>query len=163
MRDPRALTEIAMSWAAIAAFCDLRTRKIPNWLTLSAIPLGLLLNVILSGSGGLRASVLGTLVGLALLFVPFAMGGMGAGDVKMLAAVGAIAGPTVAFRSFVYGAVAGGLMAAAVLTGRLYLLRGRSVPASGGPVPSVSRWGSRDSLPYGIAIFIGTVIAYAVR
>jgi prepilin peptidase CpaA len=119
--------------------------------------LGLLANTAVSGAAGLWAGVLGVAAGAALLVVPFAMGGMGAGDVKMLAAVGAIAGPQVAFNSFLYGAIAGGLVAAVLLAGRCYLFRGRTTPAAGAKAKV------RETFPYGVAIFAGTVFAYVLR
>ncbi len=150
MNTPSALAAVTVGWAAAAAIWDLRTKRIPNWLTYPAIVLGLALNLALSGYAGLGASLLGTAAGTALLFVPFALGGMGAGDVKMLAAVGALAGPAFVFRSFVYGAVAGGLIAAGVLFGRLYLFKGR-------------RSAAKEAFPYGVAILAGVVAAYVVR
>jgi prepilin peptidase CpaA len=139
-----------MVWAAAAAVYDLRTQKIPNWLTFPAVLLGLSLNVALSGAPGLRDSLLGTIAGVALLFVPFAMGGMGAGDVKMLAAVGAFTGPMFVFRTFLYGSIAGGAIAVAVIAGRSFL--GHSLKA-----------GTKQAFPYGVAILAGAVAAYLVR
>jgi prepilin peptidase CpaA len=133
-----------MVWAAAAAAYDLRTKKIPNWLTFPAILLGLSLNVALGGALGLRDSLLGMATGVALLFAPFALGGMGAGDVKMLAAVGAFTNPSFVFRTFLYGSVAGGLIALAVI-----VLRPKA--------------GAKQAFPYGIAILAGVVAASVVR
>jgi len=163
LSNPATLTAVAVVWAAVAAFWDLRTKRIPNWLTLPAILLGLAVNAVLSGAAGLWASFLGTAVGAALLLVPFAMGGMGAGDVKMLAAVGAIAGPRVVFHSFLYGAIAGGLVAAALLAGRFYLFRGRPARGAGSAARAGARGRFTETFPYGIAIFAGTVVTYVLR
>ena len=153
---------VAVTFAAVAAFWDLRTKRIPNWLTVPAIVLGVAANAVKSGLAGLWAGLLGMLVGAGLFIIPFAMGGMGAGDVKMLAAVGAIAGPEAAFRSFLYGAMAGGLMAAAFLVGRAYLFRGRLRADGGTRGPGVTV-GLKQRFPYGLAVFAGTVIAYMLR
>ncbi len=71
---------------------DLLTRKIPNWFTFSAMALGLFAQLWLLGLPGLLDSVLGIGCGFVLLFPVFALGYMGAGDVKLLMAVGAWVG-----------------------------------------------------------------------
>ena len=154
-------TAITLTAAGVAAALDVRTRKIPNWLTFPAILLGLALNVASAGAAGLWAAVLGTAAGIALLLAPFAMGGMGAGDVKILAAVGALNGATFAFRTFVYGTVAGGVMAVLVITANWsFSLAPRSRSLEGA---SIRRVRAEKSFPYGVAIFVGTVAAYVLR
>lgn len=155
------LTTLTLTAAGLAAACDVRTRKIPNWLTFSAILIGLILNVLGGGLSGLAGGVLGAAAGIGLLLIPFATGGMGAGDVKILAAVGAINGAAFAFRAFVYGAFAGGLMAGALLAVRWFsALRSRKSLLE---QASVRRACLRSTLPYGVAIFAGTVAAYALK
>lgn len=146
---PRILVLVSIAWAAMAAGWDLRTRRIPNWMTFPAALLGLALNLALDGSFGLRQSALGTLTGLALLVVPFAMGGMGAGDVKMLAALGAFGGPAFAFSTFLYGSIAGGLVALALLVVRSRVA-GRAQA-------------SKVMFPYGVAILAGAIATSLVR
>jgi prepilin peptidase CpaA len=77
----------------IACAIDLRWRRIPNVLTLPTALAGLLYHYSISGSDGLTSALLGALVGLAIFFPLFALGGLGAGDVKLLAAFGAWLGP----------------------------------------------------------------------
>lgn len=95
---------------APAAIIDFRRRRVPNWLTVSGLVLGIALNTILSGTDGLWFSLKG--LGLALLiYLPlYLLRGMGAGDVKLMAAVGAIVGPSNWLQIFVvtlvFGAVA---------------------------------------------------------
>lgn len=144
-----AFTTIA--WAAVAAAWDLRTRKIPNWLTISAALLGLAVNGFIGGIPGLGRSALGIGAGIGLLFIPFAVGGMGAGDVKMLGAIGAFGGPVFVFRAFVYGALAGGVIGLAMM-----ISRARRV---GGDRLNALRFGGKAMFPYGIAILAGTVAA----
>src|SRR5262245_51535241 len=76
-----------------AAIIDLRVRRVPNWLTLTAALLGIALNSFLFETAGVWMSLKG--VGLAMLiyFPLYLLRGMGAGDVKLMVAVGAIAGP----------------------------------------------------------------------
>ena len=159
----------AVVFAAMAAFWDLRTSRIPNWLTFPAIVLGVAANAAKSGLPGLWEGMVGTLVGAGLFIIPFVLGGMGAGDVKMLAAVGAIAGPQAAFRTFLYGAIVGGVMATALVLGKAYLFRGRAPGQAEGRRaegtsgrPRLSE-GLKQSFPYGLAVFVGTLLAYMLR
>lgn len=155
------LTTLTVAVAGLAAACDVRTRKIPNWLTFSAILLGLLVNIAGGGLSGLMAAVLGTGAGIGLLLIPFAMGGMGAGDVKILAAVGALNGASFAFRAFMYGALAGGFMAGVlIMVNWSARFSSRKSPLE---KASIRRAHLRATLPYGVAIFAGTVAAYALR
>ncbi len=95
----------------VAAFTDLRSRKIPNWLTLTGICTGLLVNGLVSGWAGLATSAEGLLLGFGAYFVLYALRAMGAGDVKLMAAVGAIVGPSHWILVFIASAAAGGIMA----------------------------------------------------
>jgi prepilin peptidase CpaA len=99
----------------IAATTDLRSRRIPNWLTLSGAGAGLLLNWKLSGLSGLANSSGGLLLGFAAYFVLYWLHAMGAGDVKLMAAVGAIVGPRNWIAVFIATAVAGGVLALALM------------------------------------------------
>jgi prepilin peptidase CpaA len=87
----RVMPLLATALAAIAAFWDVRERRIPNWLTFPAAAVGLLLGM-LSGWQGFVFSARGLVVGLALLMIPYLMQGQGAGDVKLLAALGSFVG-----------------------------------------------------------------------
>ena len=83
----------AMLLALIAGWTDSRTRRIPNWLTVPAALIGIGANTALGGWDGLKASLLGAAVGLALL-LPFVMlRSLGAGDWKLAGALGAFTGP----------------------------------------------------------------------
>ncbi len=79
----------------VCAASDLRARRIPNAVTGPGILVGLLLNTALLGASGLLHSVTGFAAAAIVLFLPFALGGIGGGDVKMMAAVGALAGPRI--------------------------------------------------------------------
>jgi prepilin peptidase CpaA len=102
----------------VAAATDIRSRRIPNWLTLSGVCAGLLLNCQLSGLDGLKTSVAGLLLGFAAYFALYCLRAMGAGDVKLMAAVGAIVGPQDWFYVFIATAIAGGVLALALMIGR---------------------------------------------
>jgi prepilin peptidase CpaA len=101
--------------SAIAAASDLRARRIPNWLTLSGVLAGFGLNAMLLGWSGLSASGLGLALAFALYFPLYLLRGMGAGDVKLMAALGSLLGPMNWFWVFVYTAFAGGIFVVTVL------------------------------------------------
>lgn len=97
------------------AWGDIKTRRIPNYLTLGTLLAGLGFQVGSQGWSGLASGLLGMVLGFALLIVLYLMGGMGAGDVKALAALGAWLGPAKTFELFLYMAIIGGLLSLAVL------------------------------------------------
>lgn len=98
-----------------AGVYDVLWRRIPNWLVLPGLLLGLALNASLSGAPGLKQAAIG--VGLAFLiyFPMYLMGGMGAGDVKLMAAVAAIAGWRNWLLIFIFSAILGGVIALAIV------------------------------------------------
>ena len=85
--------------------------KIPNIFNLSLLVVGLSYNAFTFGLAGLWTSMLGFLVGLSLLLIPYLLGGMGGGDVKALAALGALFGPGEVFQIFLYVGISGGGLA----------------------------------------------------
>lgn len=87
------ITAIAtIALVATAAIWDFRQHRIPNWLTLSAIPAGIVWNTWMGGFAGLQMSLAGFAIGFGILFILFATGGGGGGDVKLMGALGAWVG-----------------------------------------------------------------------
>lgn len=86
----------------LAFYIDIRFNIIPNWLTVSGIVLGLFYNLIAEGMEGLFYSISGLIVGLVLLLILYLFGAIGAGDVKLFAAYGAIAGMEFVIQSIIY-------------------------------------------------------------
>lgn len=156
-----------------AAVSDVMSRRIPNALTLGAAAVAIGMHGVLSGWSGVVFAVSGWAVGLALFFPLFALKGMGAGDVKLLAAIGAWLGPLGAVWTALYGAVAGGVMAVAVALARRYvgtavrnlgtLLRSWRIagvrPVEGLTLGSAS--GPR--LPYALPLAAGAILTLWVR
>ena len=101
-----------------AAVLDIKTRRIPNWLSLSGIVLALLLNTFLGELGGLWFSLKGLGVAFIIYFVLYLLHGMGAGDVKLMAAVGSIVGWENWFGIFIVTAVIGGIMSLILVASR---------------------------------------------
>jgi prepilin peptidase CpaA len=160
----------AIAVTLIAAWLDWRTRRIPNWLTLPALALGIGANALADGWPGVKASLEGA--GLALLILlPFVlMRGLGAGDWKLMAAVGALLGPFLLLIALLASVFVSGLMAMVHLVrhGRVLtalrnlvaLIRGafafgfRAHPQISLDNPKLLK------LPFGVAAAIATVICY---
>jgi len=135
----------------VGALCDLRTRRVPNALTLGGAALGLLVNLLLAPPDGLTWALSGWLLGLLLLIVPFTLRGIGGGDVKLLAAVGAWGGPPLVLATLIAGGLIGGVVALGIIIARSApgRLRWRNAPrtlpyapvlALGGLVAALGRW-----------------------
>lgn len=106
---------------SLACVSDLRTRRIPNVLTLSAAVAALIFHFAAGGWPAAGWSLAGLLLGALLFFPMFALRGMGAGDVKLLAALGAWLGPWQAIWVAVFATMAGGVLAIVVSLARGYL------------------------------------------
>jgi prepilin peptidase CpaA len=103
----------AIGIALVACLFDLHGRRIPNRLTFGAA-LAALVAAPFSDAMSLQTITEGWLLGLLLWMPIYALGGMGAGDVKLLAAIGAWLGPVGVFQAALYTAIAGGILALAV-------------------------------------------------
>jgi prepilin peptidase CpaA len=99
----------------VAAGFDIRYRRIPNWLVLTGIVTGFVWNLYSSGWSGLGHAAAGLGLGFALYFPLYLLRARGAGDVKLLAAVGAITGPGNVLWIFLLTAILGGVIAMVIL------------------------------------------------
>lgn len=157
----------------LAAYFDVKERRIPNWLVLSGLFLGIIFAVSENG-GQLFSSLFGFVLGILVLLLPFAFGWMGAGDVKLLGTVGALLGYRLLPRVFFYSCIGAGIMALlAVVLGKVkktnfvslwtnctlaVLTAGRSVTRA-----DIGRLSSDAySVPWGVAIGTGTIMAYFI-
>jgi len=155
------------------AIIDVLTHKIPNWVTFPSVMLGMLINCYVEGLHGLVFSILGLTTGFLLLFVVYLLGGMGAGDVKLLCAVGALLGPKLVFYTFIWMALAGGTLAIALifykkafsqtLRNLKTLLLGWILRAPSEEADLTIRNQSLIKLPYGVAIAVGAILAVYLR
>ena len=149
---------------AIAVLTDLRRHRIPNTLTLAGLLCALSLQLITSGLAGLGAGVLGALVGTAC-FLPFwLLRGMGAGDVKLLAAVGAFLGPHGAFYAAMFSLIAGGLTAIGYVMwcaarASMNTLRAEGFGAAGISAFLAAQLARRDRFAFAVPIAIGALAA----
>ncbi len=156
----------------VAAVIDGWKLKVPNWITFPMILSGWIYSGVAFGWAGLGWSLVGTAVGLGLLLPAYAIGGMGAGDVKLLAGVGAWVWGTVTFYAFCVSAVVGGLMAVVMvllqkkwghhrdqfwaILGEIMIVRDPSQLAA----TAAERKSSMMLLPYGIPIAIGSILYF---
>jgi prepilin peptidase CpaA len=152
----------------IATIVDLRTRRIPNVLTGTMAALGFGFAVSGLGAISLRAAVVGCLIGLVLMLPGHLLGATGGGDVKLMAAVGALVGPLVVFYAVLYTAVAGGLLAVVVALQRRRLgatLAGtsRMIKAPGDVKHEIASGIPASRFAYGPAIATGSILAAFIK
>ncbi|MHB1125753.1 MAG: A24 family peptidase [Bacillota bacterium] len=155
---------------AISVYTDVKYRKIYNAATFTGIITGLAWHGKDAGFPGAIFSLQGLGLGLAILLLPFLLGGMGAGDVKLLGTIGALQGPGFVVFVALGMALTGGLMALVVLIKRrqlglafrrlavsLHLIRGASMS---GFLGNLDRDEYSGSLPYAVAIAAGVMITF---
>ena len=157
----------------VACVTDLRSRRIPNVLTFGAAGAALVYGFVVAGWQGLAAAAFGWVIGAGAFFIPFALGGLGAGDLKLLAAMGAWLGPAGAFWLALYTGVAGGVMALVVALWAGYLRQAFSNVslllmhwrvAGLRSLPEISLEGSKGPrLAYALPIFAGLVATLWLR
>src|SRR5262245_15609976 len=156
--------------AIVITYYDVRYRRIPNVLVLCALISGLTANAVINGWGGLRASLAGCAFAFGLMLVLHIFGALGAGDVKLFAAIGAVIGAHLVLPTFVVIVLTGGVLA--VLTtlrvgtfretlsrvGYLFysILFSWRVPRFVLPA------NKSQTIPYGVAITIGSLISLAI-
>ncbi len=99
----------------ISSFTDFKNQKIPNYLTFPSMLTGMIYYFISEGMAGFFFSLAGLLTGFFLLIIPHILGGMGAGDVKLLAAVGSFIGAKGVFLAFLLTALFGGIYAIIII------------------------------------------------
>lgn len=160
----------AVLLAILAGWTDLRSRRIPNWLTVSGAAVGVVANTVLGGWAGLKTSLLGLVLGLGLLLPLVLLRSLGAGDWKLAGALGAFTGPTVLIDLLIGSVFVAGLMALALV---IYKGRMRQTLRNIGHIlvslVTFQLPGTRVSLdnpdslkvPYGVALAL-TVVLYSV-
>jgi len=108
----------------LAAIHDIRVQRIPNLLTYPTMISALAYHGVTGGAVGLLFSAKGLGLGVAILILPYLMGGMGAGDAKLMGAVGAVLGPKGVFIAFLFTAIFGGFYALTLLMAHRENLKG---------------------------------------
>lgn len=160
----------ALICAMIGAVSDIRAQRIPNWLTYGSLAAGLVVRTCFDSWRGLGQGAAGVLIGGGVFFLFFLVRGLGAGDVKLMAAVGAWLGVSHIALAMVYTAVAGGALA---VTYMLFYRRVGSTVQNVGelvrfhltsgirPHPEVNLQDpGAIRVPYGLAIALGTLFLF---
>src|SRR5687768_109742 len=156
--------------AVIITYHDVRYRRIPNAYVLAALVGGVAINGIFGGLSGLLTSLGGCVLAFGLMFMLHVFGAMGAGDVKLFAAIGAVTGAHLVLPTFVVVILTGGLLAIVsiiragvvmttmqrVLQILVGLLPGWEMPRFA--IPS----DRRHTIPYGVAITLGSIISTTI-
>jgi prepilin peptidase CpaA len=152
------LTLVLFILVSIAVLTDLRTHKIYNWLTFSGILLGFILN------HNLLFSLKGVGLGLLLFIIPFALGGFGGGDVKLITMIGSFVGAHQIFWVSLYTAVSGGILALIYI-----VLKHKSLAKIKNYLygfalkvrhPELLKNPDKQRFPYSTAILLGLILSY---
>jgi prepilin peptidase CpaA len=163
----------AIGIASAACVTDVRASRIPNALTFGAAAAALVFHMVAPMGHGFREAFAGWFVGAAMMFFPFALGGLGAGDVKLVAALGAWLGPMNAVWLAVYAAIAGGVLSVVVAMchgylkqalANVWLLLQHWAVAGLRPLYPISLEGSGGPrLAYALPIFAGLLLNLWLR
>jgi prepilin peptidase CpaA len=154
---------------AVATITDLKSRRIPNWLVVPFLAMGIVVSMTLHGLSGLEESLLGVLAAASVLGIFCFLGGMGMGDLKLCAAVGAWVGPSQMFVALVMTGLAGGVMALcwAVAGGFVKQTLARTRDLLFGFTTGQWREHTLESksplarkMPYAPAIAVGTILSF---
>lgn len=152
-----------------AVFNDLKSRRIPNILIIGGLVVALSYHYYTWGLPGLAFGLKGFAVGLVLLLLPFVLGGMGAGDVKLLGVIGAFKGSIFALSTFIWMALWGGVIALVLLIAKGQLMitvhrLGRGLLMAGLGMGSFGNAVSKEEFsiyyPYAVAIALGVLTSY---
>jgi prepilin peptidase CpaA len=156
---------LLISSLLISLITDLRERKIYNIVTFPAILGGILFHTWNSGWQGLQFSFQGLFLGFGLLLIPYMLGGMGAGDVKLLGTIGALKGAGFVFYAFFYIAMIGGIVSIVILLNKkeffsfwkrtIFSLQFRTIDG-------LNKEDLHHAFPYGLAIVMGTLLYIGV-
>lgn len=159
---------IAVAIASVCLITDILWRRIYNLVTLPAAFAGLTLGFVNGGWQGLLLAVGGLVIGFATLIIPYYVGGMGAGDVKLMAALGALVGPGAIVQVFLYTALIGGVIAVANAIWRKTLTRAfrniwewtrslwlQRMAGLRGGLTQTELEKTAGVIPYGVAIALG--------
>ena len=161
---------LALTLALVGAIIDIQKHRIPNWLTYPGIVLGFGLRALLFGWKGLLSALAGCLLAGGIMFLFYMVRAMGAGDVKLMGAIGAVVGPSQVTGVLLATAIFGGLLA---IVYALYRRRMISTLKNVGSVLRFHAWAGAQAhpelnldnpsalrMPYGLAIALGTLYAF---
>lgn len=164
------ITALLIPLAIIITYYDVRYRRIPNAFVLATLASGLIINTIYSGLSGTLASLGGCAIAFILMFILHVFGAMGAGDVKLFAAVGSLVGTQLVLPTFLVVILTGGALALLLMlhTGAVRATMQRVLMILVGLLPGwqMPRFAvptdRKQTIPYGVAITFGSLISLAI-
>jgi prepilin peptidase CpaA len=157
------VTAVAAS-GLLSAVVDMRTRRVPNPLTMGIAATGLTFAATRLSGLTIAAAALGFAVGLGLMLLPYLFGAMGGGDLKLFAALGTFLGPRPILQAFLYTLLAGGILAVVVALQRRRLQEtmqnaAELVTSGGANAAAIEHPTSNNRFAYAPAIAVGTLVA----
>jgi prepilin peptidase CpaA len=164
------ITALLVPLAIIITYYDVRYRRIPNAFVLATLASGLIINTIYGGLNGTLMSLGGCAIAFILMFVLHVFGAMGAGDVKLFAAVGSLTGANMVLPTFLVVILTGGALALLLTlrSGAVRTTMQRVLQILVGLLPGweMPRFAvpddRRHTIPYGVAITFGSLISLAI-
>ncbi len=158
--NPRTLLIVIVGLAGVVE--DLARRRISNWTSGGAIAGGLIVNFAYRGWTGALHSLLGAMIGFAVFLIFYLLGGMGGGDVKLMAGFGALLGDSQILPAAMLAAISGGLMAVAYLAARAVIRLWKNRTGSNFIRAASSSEKAGESMPYAPAITAGAWLALII-
>ena len=158
--NPRTLLILIVGLAGVVE--DLARRRISNWTSGGALAGGLIVNFAHQGWTGALHSLLGAMIGFAVFLIFYLLGGMGGGDVKLMAGFGALLGDSQILPAAMLAAIAGGLMAVGFLAARGVARLWKRRTQSGVSAAPSSGEKAGESMPYAPAITAGAWLALII-
>ncbi|WNF36972.1 prepilin peptidase [Bacillaceae bacterium IKA-2] len=146
----------------ICLITDLKSRKIYNKVLFPTLVIAFVGHFMISGWAGVGSASLGFLLGLAILLIPFLLGGMGAGDVKLLAVIGALKGSAFVLTTAIYMALVGGIIALVIILSKKGRAKGLFYhfwAKKHGIDLLYEKSALSATFPYGVAIVAGALLA----
>jgi prepilin peptidase CpaA len=170
MSETVATIALLLPLAVLITYYDVRYRRIPNPFVFATFASGIAINVIFGGLPGLIASFGGCVLAFGLMFMLHVFGAMGAGDVKLFAAIGAVTGAHLVLPTFVVVVLTGGVLAmiSIIRSGRVITTMNRVLQILVGLLPGweMPRFAvptdRTHTIPYGVAITLGSIISTTI-
>ncbi|OEF96200.1 A24 family peptidase [Desulfuribacillus alkaliarsenatis] len=161
------LNAVLIITLVICVVTDIRSRKIYNKVLLPALIITLIIHIVMTGWEGLTFALMGLFTGLLILIIPYMMGGIGAGDVKLLALIGAIKGVSFVINTALFMAIFGAIIAIMIMLFRKgFVQRLKAIGYFIGSLRLglktpiwVNRKNHQLTYPYGVAIALGAIIS----
>jgi len=148
----RTLLVVIVGLAAVIQ--DLGWRRISNWTSGGAVIAGLIVHLTQKGWSGALHSLFGAVIGFSIFLIFYLLGGMGGGDLKLMAGFGALLGDGHILWAALFAAMSGGVMAVVYLAARAAARRWKTVPPA-----DLSSGKTPESIPYAPAITVGALLA----